>query len=246
VTGFLNGATVERHPEDAAAIERWLAAGNRLGNHTYSHADLGRTDVASYLADVLRNEAWLAKFAGPPMGAHDWRVFRFPFLQEGATLDAREAVRAQLLARGYRIAPVTVDFDDWQWFPVFARCKGPTAARDVEELRADYREAAREALLAADEQARELFGRPIRHILLVHAGAFTAEMIDDLLAEYEALGVRFIALERALDDPAYRLDPQFSASFGATFLTQVELGRGRATPASKWPPHGEIAALCRE
>ncbi len=244
VTGFLNGASVERHPEDARAVARWLAAGQRLGNHTYAHSDLGRVDVASFIADIDRNEAWLAKLAGAPDGAHDWRVFRYPYLQEGATASAREAVRAHLFARGYRIAQVTVDFEDWEWFPVYARCASTSAERDLEELRADYREAARSELLAADERARELFGRPIRQILLLHAGAFTAEMIDDLLAEYAAVGVRFISLERALEDPVYRTDPHFSASWGATFLAQVEIGRGRATPGSKWPPHGEIAALC--
>jgi peptidoglycan/xylan/chitin deacetylase (PgdA/CDA1 family) len=245
VTGFLNGASVERHPEDEAALARWLAAGNRLGNHTYAHSDLGRVDLASFLADIDRNEAWLEKFAGATAGGRDWRVFRYPFLQEGATASAREAVRAHLFARGYRIAQVTVDFEDWEWFPVFARCAESGAKRDLEALRADYREAARTELLDADARARELFGRPIRQILLLHAGAFTAEMIDELLAEYEALGVRFISLDAALEDSVYRIDPRFSASWGATFLAQVELGRGETTPATQWPPRGEIAALCR-
>jgi peptidoglycan/xylan/chitin deacetylase (PgdA/CDA1 family) len=244
VTGFLNGSSVERHPEDEAAVARWLEAGNRLGSHTYSHLDLGRVDVPAFLADIDRNEAWLEKLSRASAPARDWRVFRYPFLQEGATESAREAVRTHLFARGYRIAQVTVDFEDWEWFPVYARCSGPGAERDVEALRDAYRAAARTELLAADARARELFGRPIRQILLLHAGAFTAEMIEDLLAEYEAIGVRFISLDAALEDPVYQLDPRFSASWGATFLAQVELGRGHATPAAKWPPHGEIAALC--
>jgi peptidoglycan/xylan/chitin deacetylase (PgdA/CDA1 family) len=245
VTGFLNGASVERHPEDEAAVARWLESGNRLGNHTYAHSDLGRVDVASFIADIDRDEAMLEKFAGAGAHEHDWRVFRYPFLQEGATPSAREAVRAHLFARGYRIAQVTVDFEDWEWFPVYARCAGPGAEHDLEALRADFHEAARKELLAADQRARVLFGRPIRQILLLHAGAFTAEMIDDLLAEYEALGVHFISLDAALEDAAYRVDPRFTASWGATFLAQLELGRGEATPAAHWPPHDEIATLCR-
>lgn len=245
VTGFLNGASVERHPEDEAAVARWLEAGNRLGNHTYAHSDLGRVGVEPFLADIDRNEPWLEKLARAAASPHDWRVFRYPFLQEGVTPSAREAVRAHLFAHGYRIAHVTVDFEDWEWFPVHARCSGANAGRELAELRAGYREAARTELLAADERARALFGRPIRQILLLHAGAFTAEMIDDLLAEYEALGVRFISLDEALEEPAYRIDPRFTASFGATFLAQLELGRGGAASASPWPPHAEIAALCR-
>ncbi len=244
VTGFLNGSTVERHPEDEAAVARWLEAGNRLGNHTYAHLDLARVDLAAYLVDIDRNEAWLEKLSRAAAPDRDWRVFRYPFLQEGATQSAREAVRAHLFARGYRVAQVTVDFEDWEWFPAYARCSGAGSEREIDALRAVYRDAARDELLAADARARELFGRPIRQILLLHAGAFTAEMIEDLLKEYEALGVRFISLDAALEDPVYQLDPRFAASWGATFLAQVELGRGQAKAAAPWPPHGEIAALC--
>jgi peptidoglycan/xylan/chitin deacetylase (PgdA/CDA1 family) len=244
VTGFLNGASIEGHPADEAAIERWVAAGNLLGNHTYSHLDLARVDVPAYLADIDRNESWLAKFAGAPVPGRDWRVFRYPFLQEGATESAREEVRAHLFARGYRIAEVTVDFDDWQWFPSYARCRASGSEREIDKLRTLYRESARKELLASDKLARQTFGRPIRQVLLLHAGAFTAEMIEDLLQEYEALGVRFVSLDEAIEDSAYRLDPRFARDWGSSYLSQVELSRGVELPAAPWPPHAELAALC--
>lgn len=244
VTGFLNGVTVERHPTDGAALKRWVAAGNRLGNHTYSHQDLARVDVAAYLADIDRNESWLAKFAGAPAPRQDWRVFRYPFLQEGATESAREEVRQHLFTRGYRIAEVTIDFEDWQWFPSYARCSQSGSERDLRTLRALYRAAARKELLAADALAHQLFGRPIRQILLLHAGGFTAEMIEDLLQDYEALGVRFVSLDAALEDSAYQLDPRFARTWGSSYLSQVEIARGVEPPPAPWPPHAEVAALC--
>ncbi len=245
VTGFLNGVTSESHPADRAALRRWVDAGNRLGNHTYSHLDLARVDVATYLADIDRNERELSRIAGPPTARHDWRVFRYPFLQEGASESAREAVRAHLRERGYRIAEVTIDFEDWEWFPAFARCADGDARREVDLLRALYRQAARKELLAADKLARDLLGRPIRQILLLHAGEFTAEMIDDLLSEYEALGVRFVSLDDALEDSAYHVDPRIARSYGSPFLYQLEAAQGRKTPETPWPPHAELAVLCR-
>jgi peptidoglycan/xylan/chitin deacetylase (PgdA/CDA1 family) len=241
VTGFVNGGTIERNPTDAAALMRWVGAGNRLGNHTYSHLDLAKVGVAVFLGDLDRNEPVLAKYAGR---GRDWRVFRFPFLQEGPTERAREAMRAQLAARGYRIAEVTIDFEDWQWFPSYARCASEGSRAGIEELRARYREAARKELLAADALGGRLFGRPIRQILLLHAGSFTAEMIETLLRDYEALGVRFISLDAALEDSAYQLDPRFARGWGSSFLWQVETARGLPVPAAPWPPHAELAALC--
>lgn len=244
VTGFLNGGTVERHPEDRAALEAWLRAGNLLGNHTYSHLDLARVGPEAFLHDVIRNEAVLESLAGPAAPLTGWRVFRYPYLQEGASDPARESVRRALQARGYRIAEVTIDFEDWEWFPAYERCVRVGDSRALATLRAHYRKAAREALLRSDSLARELFGRPVRQILLLHAGEFTAEMVEHLIDEYERMGVRFIALEDALADSAYHLDPRFARSYGSPFLYQVEAAL-RGEPPEPWPPHPEIDALCR-
>lgn len=245
VTGFLNGATLERHPEDRPALERWVAAGHRLGNHSFSHVDLGRVGSRAFLADVERNEPLLRDLAGPAAPERDWRVFRFPYLQEGATIQAHDEVRARLLAKGYRIAPVTVDFDDWQWFPSHARCARDGDSVGTQRLRARYRAAAREALLAADAKARRLFGRPIPQILLLHAGEFSALLMDELIAEYAAMGVRFVSLDEALADPVYALDPRVARSFGSPFLEQVAFAQRGETESTPWPPHAELAALCR-
>ncbi len=244
VTGFVNGQTIEGRPNERAALEAWLRAGNRLGNHTWSHADLARVGVEAFMADVERNEPLLLSLAGPAAPRAGWRVLRFPFLQEGATVEAREAVRAQLLARGYRIAEVTVDFEDWRWSPAFARCADAEDLQGIDELRALYRSAARHALLDADTRARSLFGRRIRQIVLIHAESFTAEMIEPLLEEYESLGVRFISLDDALADAAYGLDPRVARSWGSPFLVQVELARRGHLPAGEPREYAQLGAVC--
>ena len=246
VTGFVNGRRIEEHPEDREALEAWVRAGNLVGNHTYSHLDLARAPLGDFYADVRKNETLLESVQGRPQPGHDWRVFRYPFLQEGTSQATREAVRAYLFERGYRIAEVTVDFEDWQWFPIFARCSsGDGDERGIDKLRLRYRRAAHDTLLASDRLARSLFGRRIKQVLLLHAGAFTAEMIEDLLDEYEAMGVRFVSLDDALQDSVYHLDPRFARSWGSSFLYQVETAMRGDDPNATWPPYPELAALCR-
>jgi peptidoglycan-N-acetylglucosamine deacetylase len=244
VTGFVNGIRLEERPQDRRSLERWVGAGNLLGNHTYSHLDLARVSLPTFFADVRRDEPLLESLQGPPAAGRDWRVFRYPFLQEGTSQTTREALRAYLFARGYRIAEVTVDFEDWQWFPIFARCAGRHDERGVDKLRVRYRRAARDSLLESDRLARTLFGRRIRQILLLHAGEFSAEMLEDLLDEYEAMGVRFVSLDDALQDSAYHLDPRFERSWGSPFLNQVQAALSGHEPDSKWPPYPEFALLC--
>jgi peptidoglycan/xylan/chitin deacetylase (PgdA/CDA1 family) len=246
VTGFVNGRRIEEHPEDRAALEEWVQAGNLLGNHTYSHLDLARVPLATFYRDVRKNEPLLESLQGKPVPGRDWRVFRYPYLQEGTDQSTREAVRSFLFARGYRIAEVTVDFEDWQWFPIFARCSsGSVDERGIDKLRVRYRRAARDTLLESDRLARRLFGRRIRQVLLLHAGAFTAGMIEDLLDEYEAMGVHFVSLDDALQDSVYHLDPRFTRNWGSPFLYQVQAALRGDEQAGAWPPYPELAALCR-
>ncbi|MEX7006053.1 polysaccharide deacetylase family protein, partial [Pseudomonas aeruginosa] len=81
------------------AIAAWRAAGLPLGNHTYSHANLDKVGAAAFSADVVRNEAPLSAVAK----GTDWHWFRYPFLSEGSTPAVRDAARADLRARGYRV-----------------------------------------------------------------------------------------------------------------------------------------------
>ncbi|MDD1451203.1 GDSL-type esterase/lipase family protein [Sphingomonas sp. H160509] len=117
--GFLNAGFGLDAPDDAAgAIAAWRAAGLPLGNHTYSHANLDKVGAAAFSADVVRNEAPLAAAAK----GTDWHWFRYPFLSEGSTPAVRDAARADLRARGYRVAAVTMSFNDFSWNPVYAAC----------------------------------------------------------------------------------------------------------------------------
>ena len=90
---------------DALAMKLWVAGGQRVGNHTYSHGDIGTKSPEEFLADVRRDE--------PPLElldpAHDWHWLRYPNLHEGDTLAKRRAVRALLAARDYRVAQVTLE-----------------------------------------------------------------------------------------------------------------------------------------
>src|SRR5438132_1925433 len=93
VYGFVNRKKLEARPELQAVLDAWRAAGNPLGNHGYAHLSLNATAPGDYVADITRNEATAQR-----------KVFRYPFLFEGDTLDKRHAVRDWLAAHGYRIA----------------------------------------------------------------------------------------------------------------------------------------------
>ena len=199
--GFYNAAFGQDDPAGAAAaIAAWRAAGLPLGNHSYSHVDLAKVGPAAFAADVARNEASLA--AAAPAGS-DWHWFRYPFLSEGGTPAVTAAARADLHARGYRAAAVTMGFNDFDWNAPHAACaaRGDTAA--LARLDAGFLADARTAALDARARAQAQLGRDIPYVLLLHAGAMDARLMPRLLAQYRAMGFRFVTLAAAQADPYY-------------------------------------------
>ena len=102
VPGFVNGGQISATNGADAHLRRWVAGGQRLGNHTFSHADLWGMSTEAYLADLRRNEAVLTQVAGEQ---ESWRLFRYPFLFEGRSGREYHAIRAALQTHRHRPTP---------------------------------------------------------------------------------------------------------------------------------------------
>jgi peptidoglycan/xylan/chitin deacetylase (PgdA/CDA1 family) len=232
VYGFVNGKKVDEDPATEAILRRWIATGNPLGNHTYSHISLNRADLPAYFADLEQGEAILRKLV-PDEGT--WRVYRYPFLFEGNVMEKREAVRKYLREHGYTTAEVTIDGNDWAFNPPWARCmdKGDTASLGA--LRERFVTAHVDELRYVRALTQKLAGRDVRHVLLLHVGAAEAEALDATLTAYEREGVRFVELREALADPFYAEDPGKPYPWGSAFPYLLAKARGMTLPP---PPPG--------
>jgi peptidoglycan/xylan/chitin deacetylase (PgdA/CDA1 family) len=227
VYGFINGKKVEDVPADIQVLELWHQAGYALANHSFSHMDLHKHTAADFLQDVVANEKLLHVF----MGGQDWQWFRYPYLREGDTLEKRHDVAQALKQGGYRVAEVTLDFDDYAFNEPYARCvaRGDTAA--IEELKRLYMERAASQIDAGEAAARKVFGRDIKHVMLLHIGGFEAVMLPRLLDLLQQRGARLIRLDEAQSDPVYLVDPDQTPKYGGTFTDlvaaskQIELPR---------------------
>ena len=240
VYGFINAGKLESHPEDISVLRAWRAAGEPLGNHTWSHMDLNKHSVEEYEADIVKNESPLASL----MGNENWHWFRYPFLWEGDTLVKRHAIREFIRTRNYRIAQVTMDFEDYLWNAPYARCVAKDDHKSIAWLRSTYLSTADQYLSLYRDISRTLYGRDIRYVLLLHVGAFDARMLPDLLALYKSRGFNFITLRDAQQDPAYAGDPDLPLKYGGTLLEQMMAARRLKIPDNT-KPYRELDAACR-
>ncbi|MGB2645634.1 MAG: polysaccharide deacetylase family protein [Candidatus Acidiferrum sp.] len=241
VYGFVNARKMDRTWDKDVVLEIWTNAGFPLGNHTYSHMDITPNSISAFEEDIARNEGTLEGF----MGGRDWHWFRYPYLNEGDTLEKRRAIRKYLSEHGYKIAQVSIDFQDYAWNDPYARCMSKGDLPSVEWMKSSYLSMAVEYTSMAQKMAVMLFGRDIRHVLLLHIGAFDALMLPALLDELQKQGYEFISLEQAEADPAYQTDPDAALSTGGTLLEQMVESKHLDYPPHQDEPLDKLNSLCR-
>jgi peptidoglycan/xylan/chitin deacetylase (PgdA/CDA1 family) len=219
--GFVNENKLTSKDE-TRWLERWLNAGFDLGNHTYSHISLNRVEPDKFEEDIVRGEtetrALLRK------RGRELRWFRHPFLHTGRSLEVRDRVHRFLADRGYRVAPVTLDNGEWIFAAAYRKATDRATRRRVGIEYVAYMD---RKLAYFEQQSVALFGRNIRHVLLLHANELNADWFDELAASMKKRGYRFITLERALEDPAYGSEDTFTGAGGISWLHRWALTAGK-------------------
>lgn len=203
----------------------WRAAGAALGNHTATHPDLDAVPLPAYLEDLERGRRLLEE-AAPDAGP--W--FRPPLLHTGADPVRKEGLARHLAERGRRMAPVTVDNQEWVYAAVYVRAlaRGDDAlARRVAE---GYLAHVEESVVFYEALSRAVFDREIPQILLLHANRLNADHLPAVAALLEARGYRFVSLEEAMADPAYRRPDAYVGPRGLSWLQRWARADGVPVP----------------
>jgi len=242
--GFINAQALERSADGARALQVWIASGNPLGNHTYSHPDLTKFSVEDFAKEILRNEPVL-ELLTPAQSKSDWHWFRYPFLHEGDTVEKRRAVREFLRSNGYQVAQTTLDWEDYLWNSAHARCLDEHDAASIEWLRSSYLSEAERWIRLQRGFSRQVFGRDINHVALLHLGSFSATILPDLFALFEREGFDIVTLEVAQSDPAYQADPDIGEPHGGTLVELMMQAKGIPWPqglADK--PRERLRTIC--
>jgi peptidoglycan-N-acetylglucosamine deacetylase len=239
--GFVNEGKLDVTGEDEAGraarigvLAQWTAAGLELGNHTYSHESLNRLPLAAFEADVVRGEPVTRRLLAERGQRLRW--FRHPFLQVGLELDKRRAFEAWLGERGYRVAPVTVDNDEWIFAFLYADALRRGDGALAERIAADYLETMERVFAFIEATSHALLGREPAQVLLLHANQLNADHLGELLDAVARRGYRFVTLDQALDDPAYARPDDYVGAWGISWLHHWEITEGRKRSPSPDPP----------
>jgi peptidoglycan/xylan/chitin deacetylase (PgdA/CDA1 family) len=225
--GFVNEWKLQVSGErDARSdlLKRWLDAGLTLGNHTYTHLNFQTTPLAQYEDEVIRDEVVTSSLMA--QSGQTEKYFRHPFLSTGPSAEVKAVFEAFLAERGYVVAPVTIDPSDYMFNDILGDALATKDRELGERAKKEYL-AYVDTVFDFNEQAsRKLFAREIPQILLVHDSNLNAKCLDAFLEKLEKRGYKFVSLDEALADPAYRTRDLYVGPLGIDWLTRWRLAFG--------------------
>lgn len=216
-------------------LTAWLDAGIGLGNHTFSHINIHRTTPEAYLADLDRGD----DMTRPLLQARGQELiwFRHPFLFAGETPEKRSALDAGIAARGYRVAPVTIDNEDWRFGQAYRQAEAAGDTALMQRIGEAYVAHMAAVLDAMEPYSAELAGgTEPPQVLLLHANSLNQAWYPAIHALYLGRGYRFVTLDEAMADPIYQRPDSWVRANGVSWLHRWAVTEGRPiTPEPDTP-----------
>lgn len=224
--GFVNERKLYVRGETDARIDllrMWIDAGLELGNHTFSHIQIDNNPLAAYKDDVIRGETvtrMLLLEKGMKL-----RYFRHTQLRTGPTIEYRKGLDRFLADRGYTVAPVTIDNQEWVFASAYAGAKQRGDQENMKRVANEYIKYMDEIFAFFEKLSTDFLGYEIKQTLLLHANELNADYFDALVGMMRKRGYSFITLDEALKDKAYRLSAA-QTKMGLSWLHRWMIAKG--------------------
>lgn len=210
-------------PVQLQILSNWAEAGFELGNHTFSHLDYNEVRFSEFCQDIIKGERLSKKL----LVQYDKKVsyFRHPFLHEGNSKSRADSLNRFIEDFGYKVAPVTIDNEDYLFAVAYKRAKEKNNAFLVHKIGKDYIEYMENKLKYYERQSMTLFERDISQILLLHANELNADFSNSLAEMYRNNGYEFVSMDEALKDEAYKSKIAYYSNYGISWLDKWMLTR---------------------
>lgn len=236
--GFVNEIKLYKNDDPMSfqiqLLNHWVDNGLELGNHTYSHPDINSVTMKEYTQDILRGELItreLLKRKGRRL-----TYFRHPFLHVGNSKEKSDSLTLFLMNRGYTVAPVTIDNEDYLFALAYHHANNKKNLNLMKQIKSDYINYMEQKLKYFEKQCHHLFGRNIKQILLLHASLLNADAMDSLAGMFQRNGYEFISMTEALEDEVYQTPITKYGNWGISWIDRWALSQGRKGDFFKGDP----------
>lgn len=208
-TAFVIGQNAHLTSQSWPMLEEWKHRGYVLGNHTWSHPNFADLTIAQEEEDILKGERAIAPLLAPGI-----KFLRFPYNGTGNTSEKHDAILSFLKAHNYQIATCTIDNEDYVFAAAYNKMLTKHDADSATRLRAAYLDYTATEIDYYTHLHKQIFGREIPHVMLLHASRLNADTINQILALFTVRGYRFVTLTQAQSDPAYATPDTYATKYG--------------------------------
>ncbi len=225
-TGFVNESKlmVEGEVEARTALlDEWLEDGHMLGNHTYSHIGIDGSTFEQYRDDLILGEKITKKLL--ESRGMKLTYFRHPQLRTGPTKEYAMRLSELLSSRGYTVAPVTIDNNEYIFAAIYADALRREDRSEMKRISEAYVEYMAAVFSHFEALSRGFLGYELPQILLLHANELNADHFDDLVTMIRRRGYKFVTLAEALKDKAYGR-PEATSRRGLSWIHRWMLAEG--------------------
>ncbi|HEX2920613.1 MAG TPA: polysaccharide deacetylase family protein [Bacteroidales bacterium] len=206
-------------------LKYWIASGLELGNHTYSHPDYNNVSFHDYTEDILKGEIIIRRILNEQN--KQVKYFRHPFLHVGNTKTKADSLNEFLNKHRYSAAPVTIDNDDYLFALAYKRTKEKKDTALMHQIGNDYIAYMEDKLKYYEMQSKNVFGRNIQQVLLLHASWLNSDYLDSLIELYKANNYDFVSMDKALEDPAFKTEVTVFGNKGLSWVDKCALSTGK-------------------
>jgi peptidoglycan/xylan/chitin deacetylase (PgdA/CDA1 family) len=192
------------HDSGFVLVRKWGEERHMIGNHTVTHPFFGNSKVTlkNFEQELLGCDSVIRNMPGYT------KLFRFPFLNEGDTKAKRDGFRLFMKSIGYKPAPVSVDASDWYYNSRLLTKLKENPEYNVEPYRKAYLNHLWNRACYYDSLSKQVLGRSVKHILLLHHNTINAMFLGDIINMFNKKGWKVIDAETAFKDPVYKMEPK--------------------------------------
>jgi len=206
-------------------LKIWVNSGLDLGNHTFSHPDYNTVSFKDYSEDILKGETISRKILNDR--GKSIKYFRHPFLHVGNSKVKADSLSDFLLKKGYHVAPVTIDNEDYLIALAYKRATVKKNTGLKQRIGRDYVNYIEKKLNYYNNQANRLFGRAINQILLLHVSSLNSDYIDSLITMFKKNNFIFVSMDKAIEDQVYKTEVTAFGNWGISWLDRWALSQGK-------------------
>jgi hypothetical protein len=227
--GFVNGAQIsdgeKLYPVRANIVRLWRDAGFEIGIGSFTHVWFYETPYDEYVARVEKNEAVTKKILAEknlPL-----RYFSYPFLNTGKTSEDHKRFEAWLQARGLSSVKYTIDNQEWQYSFAYDMARNDNDLQEMREVREAFLAYMTKMFDHYEAYSQEMFGRDINQTMVLTPSRLVTDSADDLFGMIEKRGYKFVSMEEAQGDEAYRTEENFYGKAGISWFERWQMAKGK-------------------